>query len=81
MRRIREPGGDIGQKNANPVSRFERAGLSAMHKSIFLRTNGSFLKKRTKKLLIRCRADLATTGPAPRPENEQSFFASFCSQK
>jgi hypothetical protein len=41
--------------------------------------SGSFLKKRTKKLLLL--RGLGVNGDNARDPEEQSFFASFCSQK
>jgi hypothetical protein len=45
------------------------------------RRKGSFLKKRTKKLLSCWRLRVARTAPQTMAESKQSFFGSFCSQK
>jgi hypothetical protein len=39
------------------------------------------LKKRTKKLFLRCRAERATPQPGPVSQIKKSLFASFSSEK
>jgi hypothetical protein len=43
------------------------------------KASASFLKKRSKKFLLA--GPWALVAPAPMPQSQKSFFASFCSQK
>jgi hypothetical protein len=46
-----------------------RGAVRARRSPKRFKESGSFLKKRTKKLLLRCRADMATTRPIPAAQN------------